>query len=283
MKRESRSGGNCVLRKCLGRRRLRRGLTLLELVVVLTILVALAGIVVPMVSNLLPFSSSAAGATNAAEVERVVQMYLSRSQSNTLDLLDNLAATGGGLVSYLQTNSTATPPDIVPVTLAAPAVVSLNSLGIANVYQLIENPLPATPTVPAWNPTFYPYAYSATGLPVAEALTAGTPVASLSSLAAAQKFGVPDSAVPGTYVVFGLGKYSTMSGVNGGARYLQEAPVAFNPNAGGGPDAVYCRFGLVFQVDPVNGTPATFIGAVQFETTGAITRDDNLIVSGQAH
>ena len=79
------------------------------------------------------------------------------------------------------------------------------------------------------------------------------------------------SRVPGTYVVFGLGKYSAMSGANGNARYLQETPVAYNPSANSGPDTVYCRFGLVFQVDPVNGTPATFIGAVEFETD---RRDD---------
>ena len=65
-------------------RRPRRGLTLLELVIVLTILVALAGLVVPMVSNLLPFSSSSAGATNASEIERVVQVCLSKPQFNTL-------------------------------------------------------------------------------------------------------------------------------------------------------------------------------------------------------
>jgi hypothetical protein len=50
---------------------------------------------------------------------------------------------------------------------------------------------------------------------------------------------------------------------------------------GSSPNAVYCRFGLVFQVDPVNGTPATFVGAVEFETTGAMTRDDNLTLNGQ--
>jgi len=263
-------------------------LTLLELVVVLTILVALAGIVVPMVSNLLPFSSSSAAATNATEVERVVQLALSKPQYNTLgqnvtlDLLDNITGSSGdGLASYVQTNFGASPPDIVPYTLTTNDIASLNSLGIRNVYPLVENPNTTTPNTPAWNPTFFPYAYnSATGLPTSTLLAAGTSVASLSSLVAAQKFGVPSTE---TYVVFGLGKYSALSGANGNTRYLQEAPVVYNPSANSGPDTVYCRFGLVFQVDPTNGTPATFIGAVEFETTGAMTRDDNLIVSGQTH
>ena len=173
-----------------------------------------------------------------------------------------------------------TPPDIVAYPLTGPAVTSLNSLGIANVYQLVENP--GTTTIPAWSPTFFPYTSTSgtNGLPTSQPLASGNYVASLNSIVAAQKFGVSST---GTYVVFGLGKYNTMSGVNGNARYLQEAPVAYNPSAGSGPDSVYCRFGLVFQVDPVNGTAATFIGAVAFETTGAMTRDDNLSINAQAH
>ena len=261
----------------------RRGLTLLELVVVLTILVALAGLLVPMVSNLLSVSTSAIGATNASEVERMVQLYLGRPNGNTLDLLDNLADSSGDLMSYAPTNSSAlgnATPDIVPYQLSSgtPAVTSLSYLGLQNVYQLVPNP--GTATTPAWNPTFYPYTpNTTTGLPTSQPLSAVTYAAQLSGLAAAQKFGVPST---GTYLVFGLGKYSAMSGANGGGRYLQEAPVAHNM-AASGPDLVYCRFGLVFQVDPVNGAPATFIGAVEFEPTGAVTRDDNLIINGQTH
>ena len=81
--------------------------------------------------------------------------------------------------------------------------------------------------------------------------------------------------------MFGLGKYSAMSGTYGNTRYLQEAPVAFNPSTEPARTSVYCRFGLVFQVDPVNGTPATFVGAVEFEPTGVMTRDDNLTIVGQ--
>ena len=114
----------------------RRGLTLLELVVVLTILVALAGLLVPMVSNLLSVSTSAIGATNASEVERMVQLYLGRPNGNTLDLLDNLADSSGDLMSYVPTNSSTlgnATPDIVPyqLTSAPPAVASLSYLGPA--------------------------------------------------------------------------------------------------------------------------------------------------------
>ena len=240
----------------------RRGLTLLELVVVLTVLVALAGILVPMVSNILPYASSSAGATNATEVERVVQLCLSLPQNkaagpyNPLDLLDNLAESGGTVASYVPNNSTATSPDIVPYPLnsTSPVVTSLSAVGIQNVYQLVES---TASSAPPWSPTFFPYSLPASTttstaiLPTPTPLADVTYVAALNSIAAAQKFGVSSS---GTYVVFGLGKDSAMAGAYGSKRYLQEVPVAFNPNAGNGPNSVYCRFGLVFQVDPVAGT-----------------------------
>jgi len=255
----------------------RRGLTLLELVVVLTILVALAGILVPMVAGLLSTTSTSAGATNASELENWVQTYLSKS--HRLDLLDNLVNNSNdSLMSFVLTNSGTSPPDIVPYALQANDVTSLNSLGVANVYPLIENP--GTTSTPPWNPTFFPYAASTSaanlaGLPTSAPLTTGTYVAQLNSTIAAQKLSVSSS---GTYVVFGLGKYSTISsGAEGQPKYLTETPLSFNPSFGCDPNSVYCRFGLVFQVDTTNGTTANFIGAVQFTATGVVTRDDNLI------
>ena len=181
----------------------RRGLTLLELVVVLTILVALAGLLVPMVSNLLSVSTSAIGATNASEVEQIVQLYLSRPNGSTLDLLDNVVDSSGELMSYVPTNVSSGTPDVGSFPLTAAAVTSLSSLGLQSVYQLVSSPGTAT-TTPAWNPTFFPYTPNANGLPTPHTLSTGMYVAQLSGLAAAQKFGVPST---GTYLVFGLGKY----------------------------------------------------------------------------
>lgn len=52
--------------------------------------------------------------------------------------------------------------------------------------------------------------------------------------------------------------------------------MSYNPSFGCDPNSVYCRFGLVFQVDTTNGA-VTFVGAVQFTLSGVMTRDDNLI------
>lgn len=257
----------------------RRGLTLLELVVVLTILVALAGILVPTVAGLLSQTSTSAGAANTAEVEKWVTQYV--SSGNGLDLLDNL---GNSIGTLVPSNTGATPPDLTSYELQTNDVTSLNSFGIKNVYQLSQGTGAAESTNPPWNPTFFPYPQSENyaNLPASTPLTTGMTVAQLNPIVVAQKFAISStaSANPYTYVVFGLGKYSTMSGVTGAKnqpRYLQETPLFFNSSFGCDPNSVYCRFGLIFQVDTTNATPATFVGAVAFTWTGVMTRDDNLI------
>lgn len=55
--------------------RRRKGLTLMELVVVLTILVGLAAILVPLFPNLLRRTHKATDATQSAEVAKAVQLY----------------------------------------------------------------------------------------------------------------------------------------------------------------------------------------------------------------
>src|SRR5437667_192551 len=77
----------------------RRGLTLIELIVVLVILVALAGILIPMLPNMLTRAHTATGASNNSEINKFVQTYEQLFQSYPTDL-DNLAGTGAP-VDYL--------------------------------------------------------------------------------------------------------------------------------------------------------------------------------------
>src|SRR5262245_54827325 len=73
----------------------RRGLTLMELVVVMTVLAALVAIVVPMFPNLLRRSHKIGDATNASEVAKQVQlhqaMYL--SYPDEFDLMTTAGST----------------------------------------------------------------------------------------------------------------------------------------------------------------------------------------------
>src|SRR5580765_853115 len=79
-------------------RPLRFGLTLLELIVVLVILVAVAGIVIPLLPDAVLRSHTAVGSTNTSEITRFVQLYQRTYQSMPNDL-DNLA-TSAGVIEY---------------------------------------------------------------------------------------------------------------------------------------------------------------------------------------
>lgn len=244
----------------------RRGLTLLELVVVVAILAALAGILVPLLGNLLFSAHTASGVTNIVEVEKLVQTYASIPGGDRCpNLLDNIVdqTEGKDLMSYVKTNSSATTPDItkVPLTLTLAHVTSLNAAGITKVAQLTEKPTP----LGNWSPTLFPYGDGTVSTPAFIDLATGMKVAQLAATVAARKFAAPAA---GTYAVFGLGKYNSMA-----PKYIQEAPVWYNPNANSDPNTVYSRFGLVFRVD---GSTASFIGAVELSTMGAMARDDNL-------
>src|SRR5262245_18662553 len=72
----------------------RPGLTLMELIVVLAILVALAAIVVPLFPNLLRRAHKSTDATQTAELAKSVQMYqaLYVSYPDEYDLLTDGAA-----------------------------------------------------------------------------------------------------------------------------------------------------------------------------------------------
>jgi len=73
----------------------RKGLTMIELVVVLTILVALAGIVVPLLPSMVSHAHTAAHATNVVEIDKIVEAYNMLNHGYP-DNLDSLVAGGAG-------------------------------------------------------------------------------------------------------------------------------------------------------------------------------------------
>ena len=83
-------------------RKARRGLTLLELVVVLAILVAIGGLVVPLLGNYLHRANIASCAVNIPEMDKWIQTYTNLYAAYP-DRMDNLCLAAGGLASYVQT------------------------------------------------------------------------------------------------------------------------------------------------------------------------------------
>jgi len=263
----------------------RRGLTLLELVVVMAILAALAGVLIPMFPNLLTQSHSSAAATNVAEVTKAVQMY---NTEYTLfpNNLDSLVDTSGTLFQYLPMVSTTmmngmSPQltlDLVPTTPSANDVSALNAAGLTTVLNLQEGAGTGV-TNSVWSPTFYPYGdgtvvngSGTTSAPAQTTISTSGKLAQLSA-AAAQRLGlVSSTATANTYYVFGLGDYSSMQGAA-----MDQAPVHWMANMtmngavmSMSPSTVYSRFGLLFQT--TSGTTALstakFVGTVLLTGTG---------------
>jgi type II secretory pathway pseudopilin PulG len=252
-------------------RRQRAGLTLMELVVVMVILIALAGILLPLFPSMLTRAHTSSTATNATEVSKAVQLYYNL-YTGYPNNLDNLTTGAGAIASYLAAGQST---DLLAYTLTAADLAALNNAGITNVLPVIENPATAGSV---WSPTFDPYS----ALPMTSTLLAsssttiatGTTVVGVTQAAVTRELGMIANSAnqttnPGTYVLFGLGDFSSMAG-----KTLEEAPVHFDDSSTGQPNLIYGRFGLVFQTQDGSGTAmvaAKFIGTVDLADADGIT------------
>lgn len=220
----------------------RQGLTLMELVVVMVVLVALATILVSRMAGVVTQAHTSTSATNISEISKAIQLYEAQHlgyPSGLDSLVTNLSS--GTLASYIAgggTDLTTVALDNGSSTGGAGTLGALRSAGIASVTPMVENPGPQTP---AWSPTFFPYiaAALAAGVPAPVALTDGNVLAGLNGIAAAREFNAPSTA---QYVLLGVGPYSKLS------RVMQEAPVHFNDSPDGAPTLAYARYVVVFQV-----------------------------------
>lgn len=204
----------------------RSGFTLIELIVVLMILVGLAGLVIPAVTDMVVRTHSAAGAGNIAEVSNAVARYEAQYMSypNNLDSLKNTLAGAtvtdfNGLTTELTANCTA-------LTLTADHVDALDAAGITTLALHAD----ASATVDA---TFQATTPSA-------ALAEDDVLLSITDGVTETSLGL-DTA--GTYVLLGVGNRSEAIG-----RTMTDAPVHFAENGAENPALVYNRFLAVFDV-----------------------------------
>ena len=241
----------------------RRGLTLIELVVVMVILAALAGILIPNLTGMTTRAHASTSATNAGEITKAVQTYQVQylGYPNNLDsLLTNISS--GTLATYMPSGGT----DVTTTTLATAdgTLAALTHAGITSVTQMVESTAGASSGTYAWSATFYPYAAPLTGsTPLTTTLADGNKLLGLNGLAAAREFGAPATA---KYVMLGVGKYSTLN------RVMQEAPVHFDDDSSGSPAVSYARYLTVFQVTEADGTTglekAKLLGVVALHDDG---------------
>lgn len=209
------------------RRGRRRGLTLIELIVVLIILVGLGGLLVPVIGNALTRTHVATCSANFAEITQTL-MRLETFRGVYGDGWDSGMESGGGAVNGIGYTTEA---------LAAGEDDALAEAGITQVFDHTDTPTPGV-----YNVTFNPEYVGPRALAVGQELITMTP-------AQAAALSLP-SAGSEKYVVLGIGPNWT------GLRDVAfETPVHFGDEEGNLPHQVYSRFQAIFQVADGGGNP----------------------------
>jgi type IV pilus assembly protein PilA len=224
----------------------RRGLTLMELIIVMAILIALAAIIVPILPGLLGRAERSSRATNSQEIYKTLQTYEAMYTHFPTDF-DSLTD-GTAACTYVGGTTGATPA-LAIATLTATQSAALSAVGINRLQLMATDPS----TVAGADDTFSPYQNQTDRTAAVIPITASTTptVVTLTALGQFQ-LNLLDSATAtpvGTFVVFGLGKRCSIIGVG-----MNEAPVNYFDSAALSPNTRYERYGVVFQV---SGLPQT--------------------------
>ena len=255
-----------VLANLMSRGRRNGGFTLLELVIVMLILVALAGVMVPMFGGFTDRAHNSAAAVNVSEIVKQIELYNAKTLQGYPDQFDSLISNGA-----VWTGDAVTKPGISPAAAAlmSPHVLTANeatSLTTAGINNLV-NMTNATD-----NATFHKFILPpmtpndlvavATGATVATIIDPTTPGCGLQAADTTNYW----------YVIVGLGQSCKVVG-NG----MAAAPVHFDTID---PAINYQRYGVIFQVPrdgtPHAGAPAKLVGVVGIHDAGLSGLDDHL-------
>lgn len=251
------------------RKRSSYGLTLLELVIVMAILVALAAILVPLLPEFLGKANQAATATNLGEMDKWVPTFRA-TYGRYPNYFDSMLDSTGVISGFVPQP---TPPGgakmVGELELSEWQAKRLVGQGITEVYDLLSAiPAATDPAYTDFNATFNPYGTP----PNHRAIAADSKVMALKKTAAG---GYDDevfdrSVSPGVilddkhdYVLLGIGKYCNLCGPNG---IVREAPFFGQHKAQNTPATSYQRLVAVFDVGNKDDTdlrrPAKFVGMV---------------------
>lgn len=243
----------------------RHGLTLLELVVVMVILIALAGIIVPMLPGMLGKAHSAAHSTNINELNKAWELYnmtyrgypngldsLIDGESHVFTRIPGSSTTGLYTATTVSELASAVGTAASTTVSAAEVLTRLEEAGITTVYNMNANTTSAT---------FDPYVYaSGATTPTPVTIGSSTPLCQINST---QVNSTLNANLSGVYVVFGVGSRCTAVGRGG----IASAPVHFSDETGdnANPANQYHRYGVIFDLTK---DPAEFVGAVAFHEDG---------------
>ena len=229
------------------KKRNRKNFTLIEVAVVMLVLVALAGITIPLA---LSYGQRAHGSTGAGNMAQLTS-NINRFQAETLsypDNWDNLLDIAGTDVY----DATAT--DLSVYALVAGDTAKLNDAGISKVHPLID----ATAQGGAPYSTFG-------GTGSAATLADGDDVVAIAGSKVEEVLGSSNDPAD-TYLAFGIGENLSAIG-----KTIASAPYDF-PEGSGTPQKSYKRFIAVFNISTES---------VKF--VGVVANDDGIITNIQDH
>ncbi len=246
----------------------RTGLTLLELVVVMAILVALAALLVPLLPEFMGKANQSAAATNINELEKAIQTFRT-TYSRQPNYFDSLLSNDTTLSSLLPSNTTGVAGGaITTLELKIGPRSRLTREGINTLHDLN-----GTATEEHFHATLNPYGTTLTNRTIASGKN--SPNVTVAALASS-------TSVPGLilnedheYVLFGIGKYCNLCGPDG---LVKEAPVYGHHAQENTPSTVYQRFAVLYDVG-ANDTDtdrynAKFIGIVAIGSDGLFSCGD---------
>lgn len=219
---------------------IRRGLTLIELTVVLLILAATAGVLVPRLVGYSGRAHGASGSSNIQEVSKAIALFEANTGAQPDGWDSLLQGADGARTPYLATVEAPATPPIVAGALNAAEADALTAIGVTSINNMDDG------TGAGFNATFSPNDGTAEAI-------ADTAEVALLSPTAITGLGL---ATGNRYVTFGLG-----NGVNMIGSVMLDAPVHF-PEGGEKPESVYLRWYVVYDLGDGVDTPerARFVG-----------------------
>lgn len=240
----------------------RQGLTLLELLIVLTILIALGGIVVASLPGLLERTQAATAAANVSEIDSAIRRGLLTNQGTLGNRFDSLisSSSAGQVAAYLGGNE-----NFRAGSLSTKEVEALAGIGVT---QLV----PADDV--SENVTFDSHIQQEVEIGTEAKVCELSP--EYAGIAMYRLWNIEPNANL-RYIVFGLGQRCTL--VGGGAQAVfKEAPVHFSEDAASNPKKMYSRYLLIVEIDNSSEleSKARYVGTAIPHQSGIIGINEQL-------
>ena len=226
----------------------RQAFTLVELIVVLMILVGLAAILIPAITDMVGRTSRSSASSNISEVSGAIQRYEAQYLAYPNNL-DSLMEALNGTPTVLGSLNTTLAGMLANVAVTQNILDGLTAAGITRVGLHANNAGTFTLT-------------ASTALALNDTLQ-GLDTASQVAL------GLETTGVAGKYIVLGVGALSDMNG-----KTMVDAPVHFPRDQVNNPETVYSRFLAVFQVTDDGAVAlerAKFVGVIAPDGSGLST------------